>query len=77
MKALIFMSEEMKNPRPSREPLIVIQPADARFKMSRVNRVKINGECVLHSSGKPTPQIKTHSVRAWIECEWEDLEVLG
>lgn len=76
MKAFIFISPDIKKPK-SQEPCVIIQHDSPSVRILRVNRVRIDGPCELFTSGDPNPKIRSHEVRAWIECDSGDVEVTG
>lgn len=70
MKSYIFMNHHIRDPK-SKEPVISIQTGSKKI---YANRVTINGRSVICTGSLSA--VKTHTVRAWIECDSKAIEIL-
>ena len=68
-RAIVFMNHHLqKNNR--QEPWITIEHSGQRI---YANEIRIRGESAIFTG---QAAVRSHTVRAWLECEFEDIEVV-
>jgi hypothetical protein len=70
MKSFIFMNHHIKA-KNSSEPWVTVQTAGKRI---YANKVHIDGPSTICTGSLQA--VGSHDVKAWIECEFEDVSVV-
>lgn len=70
MKSFIFMNHHIKDKK-NKEPWITIQTGEKRI---HCNVVRIDGPSAVYTG--LLADVDTHEVKAWIECDYEDVIIM-
>lgn len=71
-KAIVFMNHHVHEKKTS-EPIITIQYEGGRI---YCNKVKIKGPSTVEACGEHK-EVMTHKVRGWVECDFDDIEIIS